>query len=291
MKKAELERARKLIRGMTIPSRPTVMLEVLKAQNAFAPDLQKVADIIKRDVVLSSSILQEANTTLPGLKRKIASIEQAVMLLGLPAVRQVVSSQFLSSALVGKESIFQKLRNRCAGTAQLLAHLARVLPQHARAFQSGYLPTIPDDEAYALGLFHDCGLTMMMQKFADYQEVYDEANSGEVLLVEAESERYRTNHCLAGYLLCEKWQLPPEICEAIRTHHHHVNFNKPGKRARERKVVTLQGILALAEHLSGEMPEGEWRQLKDRLLMFFGLEENRLAELVPPSGDAAPVAG
>lgn len=290
MKKAELDRARKLIKGMTIPSRPTVMLEVLKAQNAFAPDLQRVADIIKRDVVLSSSILQEANTNLPGLKRKIASIEQAVMLLGLPAVRRVVSSRFLSSALVGKESIFQKLRNRCAGTAQLLAHLARVLPQHARAFQSAYLPVIPDDEAYALGLFHDCGLTMMMQKFADYQEVYDEANSGAMLLVDAESERYRTNHCLAGFLLCEQWQLPKEICEAIRTHHHHVNFNKPGKRVKDRKVVTLQGILALAEHLSGEMTSQEWGQLKDRLLLFFDLEESKLPELLPPGDDPAPVS-
>ena len=44
-KKSDLKRTRKLIKGMAIPSRPTVMLEAIKAQNTFAPDLQAVADI------------------------------------------------------------------------------------------------------------------------------------------------------------------------------------------------------------------------------------------------------
>jgi len=279
-KQTNLKRTRKLIEGMAIPSRPTVMLEVIKAQNTFAPDLQVVADVIARDLVLSSRVLQEANTVLPGLNRKVSSIEQAVMLLGLGRVRKVVTSLFLSTSLIGKGGGQHRLRHRCAQVARVAATLAEELPRISPACQRGYLPPMESDEAYTLGLFHDCGLSLLMQKFADYEGFYDEVRkTGGSSLVKAEDDRFRTNHCLVGFLLCEDWQLPEPLCEAIRNHHQDPGFPRAGKKVKGRKTLTLQAILKLSEWISGELSVNEWESVRGSLLGFLEMDDTQLEQL------------
>ncbi len=279
-KKTDLKRTRKLIKGMTIPSRPAVMLEVIRAQNTFAPDLQAVADVIARDVVLSSRVLQEANTALPGLKRQVSSIEQAVMLLGLGRVRKVVTSLFLSTSLIGKGGVLHRLRHRYAEAGRVAAALAEELPRISPAYQSGYLPSVESDEAYVLGLFHDCGLSLLMQKFADYEAFYDEVRKkGEISLVAAEDDRFRTNHCLVGFLLCEDWQLPKPLCQAILNHHQDPGFIRAGKKAKNRKTLILQTILKLSEWINGELSVNEWESVRGGLLGFLDMDDRQLEQL------------
>ncbi len=279
-KKSDLKRTRKLIKAMAIPSRPTVMLEVIKALNTFAPDLQAVADIIARDLVLSSRVLQEANTNLPGLQRKVSSIAQAVMLLGLGRVRKVVTSLFLSTSLMGKGGGLHRLRHRYADAGRASAALAEALPRVSPAFQSGYLTPVERDEAYTLGLFHDCGLSLLMQKFADYEGFYDEVRrKGEVSLVAAEDDRFGTNHCLVGFLLCEDWQLPEPLCQAILEHHRDLEFSRAGKKAKIRKTLTLQSILKLSEWINGELSVKEWESVRGGLLDFLDMDDTQLAQL------------
>jgi len=279
-KKADLKRTRNLIKGMAIPSRPTVMLEVIKAQNTFAPDLQAVAYIIARDVVLSSRVLQEANTALPGLKRKVSSIEQAVMLLGLGRVRKVVTSLFLRTSLISRGGPLHRLRHRCVEVGRVAAALAKELPRISPACQSGYLPPVESDEAYALGLFHDCGLFLLMQKFADYEGFYNEVRKkGEKSLVVAEDDRFRTNHCLVGFLLCEDWQLPKPLCQAILNHHQDPGFIRAGKKAKNRKTLTLQAVLKLSEWINGELSVNEWESVRGGLLSFLDMDGTQLEQL------------
>ena len=279
-KKADLKRTRKLIKGMTIPSRPTVMLEVIKALDGFAPDLQAVAEVISRDLVLSSRVLQEANTTLPGLKRRVSSIQQAAMLLGLRRVRRLVTGLFLSTSLMGKGGTLHRLRHRYAEAGRTAAALAKELPRISPACQSGYLPPVESDEAYTLGLFHDCGLSLLMQRFADYEGFYDEVRKkGQISLVAAEDDRFRTNHCLVGYVLCEDWQLPEPLCQTILTHHKHPGFMRAGKKAKNRKTLTLQSILRLSEWIDGEISIHEWESVRGDLLGFLDMDDTQLEQL------------
>lgn len=288
VKKADLNRTQKLIRGMEIPSRPTVLLEVMKATNAFAPDMRQVADIIKRDLVLSAQVLEEANTNLRGYQRSVASVEQAVLLLGLPRVRLLVTQQFLSASLVGKDSPMQKFRRRSVEVGRAAAKLAGLLPEASRAFHSGYLPAVDPEEAYLLGMFHDCGIAVLLQKFADYEELHDgvqtEANGS---LVGAERAQYQTDHSLVGYLLCERWRLPPDLCEVIRDHHQMHGFAKAGKKVADRRKVALFAILKLAEKVTGELTDLEWQGIEAELALVLDVEPAVLLRLVASLG-AAP---
>ncbi|MBF0368406.1 MAG: HDOD domain-containing protein [Magnetococcales bacterium] len=278
--KAELKRAEKILEGIALPSRPTVMLEVIKAQNAFAPDPRKVTEIIRRDLVLASEILREANTELNGFNRKVATIEQAVLLLGIERVHKVVSRLFLSTTLIGKDGPLQDIRLHAVNTGLASAYLAEALLGVSPVCKSGFLPAIPPEEAYVLGLFHDCGLAIFMQKFADYGAFHKEVKkSGETRLIQAEEERYRTNHCLVGYQLCESWQLPEHLCQVVRVHHQARTFTKAGSKVKNRRAATLQGILNIAEGICDQFSSQEWNHLQGEVLSFFDIGEGDLAAL------------
>ncbi|MEO5376511.1 MAG: HDOD domain-containing protein [Magnetococcus sp. DMHC-6] len=279
MKKQDLKQAQKVLKGITLPSRPNVMLNVIKALNEFAPDLRKVIQIVSQDMVLSSHVLTEANTQISGFRRQVASIEQAMTLLGIDHIRKVVARQFLRTTLIGRDGPLQDLRFRGVETGLISAYLARELPKHSPSFQSGFLPSIHPDEAYVLGLFHDCGQAVLMQRFPGYELFQKEIHRrSDTSLVAAEMERYATNHCLVGYLLCESWSLPEHLCEVVAVHHQSQTFSRPGRKIKDRQAATLQGILNLAEFLSGEYSHFEWEQIRSDVCRFFDMEES---EIVP----------
>lgn len=60
------------------------------------------------------------------------------------------------------------------------------------------------DEAYALGLFHNCGIPLMLQRFPNYFEVQEEAYfraSGDNRVVDTENRLLNTNHSVVGYFI------------------------------------------------------------------------------------------
>ncbi len=287
MRKRELRRTIRLIKGIDIPSRPTVLLEVVKAQNAFAPDLHRVSEIAKRDVVLASKILMAANTSWSKRKRQVSSVEQAVMLLGLSTIRKLMTEIFIGTSLIGKDAPLQKIRRHYMFSARTTAAVAGEISQISPAYKSGYLPAITPDEAYTLGLFHDVGLIVLMQRFADYHDFYGEQAVGESLVV-AEQERYGTNHCLVGSLLCEGWRFPQVLCHVILTHHQPRRFIKPGKKAKARKALLLRAILNISDWVTGESTEAEWQLVRTEIQGFFNLEETELLSLKKRVQTAVP---
>ena len=276
---AAINRTQQLIEGLSIPSRPNVLMDAVNVQNAFGPDLVKVSDVVSRDVALASRTLAEANARLPGLERQVASINQAVMLLGLERVREIVTELFLSTALISKDGRLQELRQRSVRTAQAAAWVTGKLAGLSPAFKSGYLKAIDGEEAYLLGLFHDCGLTILMQKFTDYQAFYDEVMASEGALADSETLRYQTNHGLVGYVLCDSWGMPESFCEAVLTHHDITGFTAAGGLRGDSAVLGLRAVLATAEWLSGEVAPQEWRAMRPAIVQFLGLNDAELDAL------------
>ncbi|MBF0191370.1 MAG: HDOD domain-containing protein [Magnetococcales bacterium] len=278
--KRQLQRAERLLADLTMPSRPDVLLEVMRAQSGFAPDPVVVTELILTDLALSAAVLHAANTRLAGWKRKVISIEGAVALLGFERVRTIVSEQFLSAALVARDGPLQTLRLRAVEAGRTAARLARELPGIAPNCLNGYLPAVAPDDAYAAGLLHDCGLIAMLRGFPDYagfcREVHDR---GDVDLVAAENERFGTNHCLTGYLMLQGWQLPDSLCRIVRGHHRTDDFNRPGEKVRDRQQLVLRAILHLSASVCGAESRTAWKAVEEGIAAFFGLEIDRLEQV------------
>ncbi|OSM04379.1 HDOD domain-containing protein [Magnetofaba australis] len=264
----EIAAAREALEETELPSRPQGLLEAFKAQSAFAPDLAVAADAIGRDMALSAAVLRAANHNLSGYQGKIASVREAVMLLGFGGLRELVAEQFLDAPLAVMGSPAHEIRLRAQICARVCELLAALLPQRAGAMLSGHLPSVAPDVAHTLGLLHDAGAMLMTRRFRDYAALCDEhVHSDGAELLAAERSRYGFDHTLAGWLAWRDWGLPKALCRAVAAHHDGVRFLRPDQPASERTVAALQGILSLALRLAGQTSDAQWREQGPALLV------------------------
>jgi HD-like signal output (HDOD) protein len=95
-------------------------------------------------------------------------------------------------------------------------------------------------EAHAYVLFRDCGIPVMIRKFADYGDVMEqlELRPGSRVIA-MEQVKYRYSHARVGYALANGWLLPEPFCRAILYHH---DFEPMITRRREVEPVNQKLI-------------------------------------------------
>ena len=200
--------ADKLLSTIKIPPRPAVLEEVNRERKKDDPDLRKIAQIISKDMALTAAMLKTANSPFFGLRTKVESAQQAVMTMGLSNALGIVTGITLKNAIGAKEQSLERFWD----SAEKVANVATYL--------SGKVPGVPKELAYMYGLFRDCGIPIMMQKFPEYIKTLMKANTGSKLaFTSIEDEAHATNHATLGYLLAKSWSLPNSICQAVLNHH------------------------------------------------------------------------
>ncbi len=144
------------------------------------------------------------------------------------------------------------------------------------------------DKAYCLGLFHNCGVPLMMKEYPNYQEIVQESYSGcSSRVIDVENQHFKTNHAVVGYYVAKSWGLPHDLCEVIAEHHNVVDiFCNPNIHYDGAKK-TLLAILKMAEHLCGvyeviahQPKDYEWNGIKQEVLAFVGFSELDFDDLV-----------
>lgn len=274
----DIKESLRLIEGFAIPTRPLIMLEALKTQNTFVQNLEEVTSTILHDMALSALVLSSANTLLAGYNRRVNSIECAVILLGQEKLRDITHELFMTARIAGKDSLKQKICLQGVKTAKLMVWLVQEMAVLSPHYKNSTLPEIPADEAYVVGLFHDCGQLVFLQHFSDYPHRMAERDKISQTLEDAETEMYQTNHAVLGSLLCNAWKLPKLLAQIIGAHHHIEAF-AVGKAVKDRKFVAMHALLFLAEFIEKEILEWEWQKGQDYFCQFFDLEPSQIAPL------------
>lgn len=260
------EQIQTIMQGIAIPPQPQVMVDLQMEQ--FSPDcsVESVARLISQDVGLSGYILKTVNSPFFKLSNKITSITQAVNILGVNSVVNLVNAFSIKGALSDEDIISL---GSFWDTAMEVAMIAAVV-----AKQIGF-PT--PDEAYTLGLFHDCGVALMTSRIKNYPTILEEAYAREDLAITAtENQLTNTNHAVVGYYVGKSWNLPRYLCEAI--HEHHQVEKTFANETADPKKKTLLAILKIAEHVCGTYKllgkqdvDHEWERVQNTLMMYVGL--------------------
>ncbi len=202
------EAAEKLLASINIPPRPSIIVDLDRETAKDDPDLKRIVQIISKDIALTASLLKTANSPFFGLPRKVENVQQAAMAMGLNNVTSTIKGIVLKSALGTKDMKLERFWDSADKVANVAAYLA------------GVVPDVSKEQAYMFGLFRDCGIPIMMQKFPNYAETLKKANSGSQLnFIKVEDEMHATNHATLGYLLAKSWSLPNSVCQALRNHH------------------------------------------------------------------------
>jgi len=263
------EAAEKLLSTIKIPPRPAVIGEISREKSKDDPDLRRIAQIISKDIALTAAMLKTANSPFFGLRMKIETVQQAAMTMGLNNVIGITTGLALKNALGLKDLKLERFWDSAEKVANVAAYL------------SGIVPGVPKDLAYMYGLFRDCGIPIMLQKFPEYTQTLVRANKVSMLaFTSLEDEAHSTNHATIGYLLAKSWSLPNSICQAVLNHHDITILH-----SNEKFSVEVRGLIALirfAEFLC------DTRQLRDDLdwnvsgpivLSYLGLSEDEVNDI------------
>ena len=195
----------------TLPEVTLKIIKLVEDPDSTAQDLNKV---ITNDPALGARILKVVNSAFYGLPGQIGSINRAIVLLGLNAVKNIAIAASLAKLFRGGQ-ICPSFNARdlwmhsiaCATATRLYAQRAGLgLP----------------DEAFLAGLIHDLGIMVEIQairpKFAEAIETCD-ANEG-MTFREAELAAIGATHEDFGAGLCKLWKFPQSFAYVTGYHHH-----------------------------------------------------------------------
>ena len=269
------EQIHNVLQGIRIPPQPQIMVDLQMEQAMPDPDIDQIAKLIRQDVSLSGMMLKFVNSPFLQHSNQISSIEQAVALLGPTTVINIINGLSIKGEMSDQAiRAMTRFWDTATDIAQVSAHVARAIGAKN------------PDESYALGLFHNAGIPLMMERFPDYEDVMMESYAREEpRLIDVENRTLNTNHAVVGYYVAKSWNLPRHLCEVIAEHHNVQQvFAQTGTRAQERK--TLLATLKIAEHVCGNFSilgrqevDNEWQRMEQDVLIHTGLTHYDLEEM------------
>lgn len=268
--------ADRIVQEIGIPPCPAILTKLLRETRADEPDFRRVGQLIGGDVALASAVLKVANSPFYGLRTKAASVQQALALLGLATVTQLVTGLLLRQAFT---SVVGPGMERYWKTSMATSLIAALLCRETARGDSGI--------ACTYGLFRDCGMPVMLQKFPIYADIFDGSvlTPGEPVL-EIENERYATNHARVGAQLARSWQLSESLCFAI-SHHHDVLHSDQIAEHAEAGALSLIAIGLAAEQIyclaTGTACQ-EWAVAGERALFELNLTQEKFELLAARVG-------
>jgi len=267
-----------LVRNLCIPPRPEIVTVLYEEMSRDAPNFPRISKCITADVGLSAAMLKVANSPALGLATKAKSVARAIDILGLRNVSGIATGLIIRHSLSkgASTAALERFWQTAENTALICARLAKRL--------RGIAP----DEAYTLGLFHDCGIPILMQHHPRYKSVLEHAmGAGNRDIMTQEEEAVGTHHGAVGYFLARSWQLPDDLCRTILWHHDLEVFEDPLISETVRNFV---GLIHLAEHVHHQMMrstvDAEWEKFEDAITAHFGLTEEDIVSLTDDANDA-----
>lgn len=272
----------RILQCQTLPSLPAVAIRILELTSDLNVSIAELARTIENDQGLTAKILRTVNSSFYGLRKPCPTIHQAVVILGLSAVKSLVLGFSLVTSIKGVET-------DCAGyttywrRALYTAVSAKAI---ARAARLKF-----EDEAFVAGLLQDIGMVAMHQALGEeYVAILRQAGSDHSRLAQIELAALEAHHPDVGAMLAQRWRLPPELVVSIK--YHELPTAAPQDHAPLVRCVALGN--AAHDCLTESGPDeaaGAVARFHSRALDWFGLSAAIADELLISISDAIHKAG
>lgn len=197
-----------------IPPLSLVVTNVIR----FDPDdpeasIEYLQQIIAPDKGISAELLKISNSALYGRSGKIKTLKEAITLLGVKTVKNIVLL-LTTKAMSGRlnQPVFHRYLREWPILSALVA-LDLCSPLHLRSLR---------EEAFLAGLMHKIGMTVIaLNRPAEYAQLlkdFDAAQGQGASLSEREREVFGIDHCAVGGRVFEMWKMPAELREVVLRH-------------------------------------------------------------------------
>ena len=228
----------------SLPAGPKVYQALSMALADPEVEVKKLAGIVEADVAMTGRVLHFVNSAYYGLTRRVTSIEEGIVFLGIGTLRNLTLTLEVFAAFPGavqSPTAFEEEERHALLTARIAR---RIVGDAARA-----------DSAFAGGLLHDCGKLVLMDRLpGPFAEAQARAQRDRCALHVAEHATLGADHAEVGAYILGLWGLPHTIVEAVAFHHSEDRLTSG----------TLDGAVAVAAanllaHASGRSQRAEAR--------------------------------
>lgn len=193
-----------------LPTLPALKSELLFKLEDDSLSLDAITEKITLDQSLAAKVLKLANSSHFGINSKVSTIQQAIALLGIEPLKNVIRLSIFQDHLPkaycrGFDSKIYWRHN--IATAICAELISRTL--HLKA-----------NFAFTAGLLHDIGRLVLAVKFPKkYEHVLAYAKENDCHLIDVERSMLGIDHASVGLILAIHWNFSDLIQDAISGHH------------------------------------------------------------------------
>jgi putative nucleotidyltransferase with HDIG domain len=239
----------------SLPKFPEDLARIEKLLNDPHSKMSTIAACISNDVSLTADLLKLVNSAAFSLSKECHSISEAVKLIGIRGVKNLLYS-IGTIKVLGNKTDEQKLLWEHSYKAAFYSY------NLARNFLKSSMVT---EDAYVCGLLHDLGKIVFSTLHPDLLDKIQRLKIEHTIPDKIfDSLLAGINHTEIGAALAEKWNFPPALIAVVR--YHHAPDTAPEET---RALVSTVSLADLMIHYS----EGtiEYYQIDKQLLKTFNI--------------------
>ena len=212
---------------------PTLPANIERLNNMMDHEhvtMDAIGEEIARDQSLSAQVLKLINSSFYGFSGRISSVSHAVILLGVNAVRNVISTAWASTIIADSFPGLYEHSLACSRTCFIV---------------STNLTVADPTTMSSIGLLHDIGKMVLAEYLADeFNAVKSQVETTDSRFCDAEKETIGVTHADIGDWLLKKWNLPESSRIPIGLHH---DFDASSEYASSAAVLILADAIVRAE--------------------------------------------
>lgn len=195
-----------------LPAFPSVVGKILATLDDPRSNASHVARYVESDVGLAAQTLRLANSVYYGIPGAVASVSNAVVVLGFRTVRELV----IGAALARLADVRPK---GMPSLADFWVHSLEVA-LYTRALGARTKASSDPDTLFAAGLLHDSGrLALQIGLGERYTKIEQQAAREHLALASTEKQHLGYDHGEVSALLAERWDLPESLTATFHYHH------------------------------------------------------------------------
>lgn len=239
-----------------LPFLPSVLAELMMIDKKDDYYYEKILHLAKTDPPLTALILRIANSAASAPTRQITTIEMSLARIGTQAVVRALATMGVARVFIPLNDGHKTLWWHSIETGVVARVIANIFP-HLK---------VKPDFAYTCGLLHDIGRFVLLEftpNALDETDIIGWNSSNEPVSIDNALMGY--DHAEIGYMACQHWKLPREICNFVRAHHMY-DIAEIKKIPDSFKNLII--IIQLADYISVMMEKNEdWNTWSDAKLI------------------------
>ena len=255
-----------------LPAMPVIVQKLLALQMGSEESEKKLLALVEQDPQISAKIIGLANSAMIAATRKVATVKDATMLLGIVRVYSVsigIAIMSLMNKVNPRWFSMQDLWLHSFGVAFAMTGIARFMPAQDRP---------KEDQILLAGMLHDIGLLALAFLDPQRSDKLHERLAAEPdrPALAIEKEMLEITHDELGAELARHWDLPDEIIAVLRCHHTPDEAETAAAESQTlaRMVNVAEKLLTsfgLNEYVDPGISDSEWEAL--------GIDPSRVEEI------------